>query len=120
MITILAADEVSVARWAAEEQTVLLNQGVMLCDNGMPLGHMLYAIRGDVLYIGNAVCEEYPLKDGLLRSVVNIGWNHKIPTVIYEGETEKEFLKRYGFCEKDGRFCVGTVEFFQPCCKNKE
>lgn len=123
MITILPADEATVARLAAEEQTTLLDQGVILCDNGTELGHMLYAIRDNVLYIGDAVCEDYSLKDGLLRSVVNIGWNHEIEPVIYAGDAERDFLKRYGFAEKDGRLCTTVAEFFQPgckSCKNKE
>lgn len=116
MITILPADKEAVDRLAAAEEAAL-DRGMVMAEREAVLGHMLYAVEGDTAVLGNVVCEERMLADGLLRAVFNAARNAGCKKAVYRRAQSRAFLSGYGFREKGEELEISIAGFFDGGCK---
>lgn len=116
MITILPADNEAVSRYASAENSAY-DRAMVMTERGEELGHMLYAVNGETVWLGRVICQEKLLADGLLRGVLNAAQNAGCHTAVSPVKEDHPFLKTYGFREKDETVFISIGGFFSGGCK---
>lgn len=116
MITILPADKAFLESVCAPAQA----EGMVLRDSdGQVFGHALFCVQGEQVEILSVQTEEPLLREGLIRSVLNVGDCRGAKTGLCRIDAFEPLLRRLEFEKTDaGDWCVSIDAFFRGkgCC----